>query len=141
MDSGNCLLLSFLSQIRHVKPNYKCVYLRRRMALQAAIYAKAYFVSFKRELCVTQPCDMVEDTCSDEFVHFSPQTPAMQAHLVEVRDEKKLASYSYKQWVYDLCLETTHLSVPAMNLLSDVTNVSVTFGDQTFVFTIIRRPR
>ena len=65
----------------------------------------------------------------------------MQAHLVELRDEKKLATYSYKQWVYDLCMESTHLGVPAMNLLSDVTNVSVTFGAPSFVFTMLWRPR
>ena len=42
------------------------------MALQAAIYAKAYFVSFIRVLCVTQPCDMLDDTTKVMMFCISP---------------------------------------------------------------------
>ena len=45
-DQANCLLLSFAAQLRGWPQDYRCVYWRRRMAIQAAYYYQDYMVSF-----------------------------------------------------------------------------------------------
>lgn len=45
-DQGNCLLLSWMSQVAGISGHYKVIYLRRRIALQAAMYPQKYWVRF-----------------------------------------------------------------------------------------------
>ena len=98
------------------------------MALQAAIYASVYNVGEIKMSCVSRQrcvvCLLSPHFNTDSLFLPFHQTPELQAELRTIAIDRNLSSYSYAQWVYDMCLETTHLGTSEMQLLYDVTQVT-----------------
>ena len=69
------------------------------------------------------PCIDLFQPCTVLFLFSFKQTPEFQAELASIAIDRNLSSYSYAQWVYDMCLESTHLGTSEMQLLYDVTQV------------------
>ena len=120
MDKGNCLLLSILSQLANVDDNYKCVYLRRRIAIEGAMYPQKYFVS----ILLYKSNSTTTFYCISTFINiFLFQDDNMKLHLITIGADKGIANYSYKQFLYDITLESSHLGTPEMDMLSSAIQV------------------
>lgn len=47
----------------------------------------------------------------------------MKLHLISTGADKGITNYSYKQFLYDVTLESTHLGIPEMDMLSSALQV------------------
>ena len=121
MDKGNCLLLSILSQLANVDDNYKCVYLRRRIAIEGAMYPQKYFVSIP---CKNYIFNITFNMCLFCIVMILFQDDNLKLHLITIGADKGISNYSYKQFLYDITLESSHLGTPEMDMLSSAIQVT-----------------